>query len=131
MFNTLKVYAANAIVNIVAKASGAKAADAKSSNACPPTSILKNVDGCGDGTAIFDILGIILNIFTYGVGAAAVIGVIIAAYQYITAGDNAGQVAKAKNRLLQVVIGLAIWVVFWGILNFLLPGGLFADGSDG
>lgn len=113
MFNILKILAADA------------------SEKCPELAILKNVDGCADGTAIFEILGIILNVLTYGVGAAAVIGVIITAYQYITAGDNSAQVAKAKNRLLQIVIGLVIWVVFWGILNFLLPGGLFADGSEG
>lgn len=82
-----------------------------------------------DGSAIFNILGIALTIATYGVGAAAVVGVVITGYQYMTARDNAGQVVKAKNRLLQVVIGLAIWVLFWGVLQFLLPGGLFANGS--
>lgn len=82
-----------------------------------------------DGSAIFEILGIALNIATYGVGAAAVLGVIITGYQYMSARDNSAQVVKAKNRLLQVVIGLVIWILFWGVLQFLLPGGLFADGS--
>ena len=80
-----------------------------------------------DGTAIFDMLGLALNVFTYGVGAAAIIGVLITGYQYMTARDNSAQVMKAKNRLLQVAIGLAIWVLFWGVLQFLLPGGLFAN----
>jgi hypothetical protein len=83
----------------------------------------------GDGSAIFDVLAIALNIVTYGVGAAAILGVVITGYQYMTARDNSAQVAKAKNRLLQVVIGLVIWVLFWGVLQFLLPGGLFANGS--
>lgn len=95
---------------------------------CPPTAIL-NISGCSDGSGIYEILALGLSIVTYGVGAAAVIGVIISAYQYITARDNAAQVAKAKNRILQIVIGLAIWVLIWGILQFLLPGGLFANGS--
>ncbi|MBP5674989.1 hypothetical protein J6W91_01520 [Candidatus Saccharibacteria bacterium] len=82
-----------------------------------------------DSNALFDVLGIGLQIITYGVGSAAVIGVIIAAYQYITARDNPQKVAVAKNRLLQIVIGLVIWVMIWAILQFLLPGGLFADGS--
>ena len=85
--------------------------------------------GSGDYNALFDVLGIALQIITYGVGSAAVIGVIIAAYQYITARDNPQKVAVAKNRLLQIVIGLVIWVMIWAILQFLLPGGLFADGS--
>ncbi|MBQ6486486.1 hypothetical protein IJI76_02040 [Candidatus Saccharibacteria bacterium] len=93
------------------------------------TALVKCDSGSGDGAAIFDVLAIALNIMTWGVGAAAVIGVVISGYQYITARDNSAQVAKAKNRILQIVIGLAVWVLFWGILQFLLPGGLFADGS--
>lgn len=96
---------------------------------CPKTSILKISGKCDNGEAIFDILGIGLTVVTYGVGAAAIIGVLITGYQYITARDNSAQVAKAKNRLLQIVIGLVVWVMIWGILQFLLPGGLFADGS--
>ena len=92
------------------------------------TSILDICPG-SEGEGIFKILSLGLNIVTYGVGAAAVIGVIIAGYQYMSARDNAGQVAAAKNRLLQVIIGLAIWILFWGVLQFLLPGGLFANGS--
>lgn len=92
------------------------------------TSLIK-CNSSSDGAAIFDVLGIALNVVTYGVGAAAILGVIITGYQYMSARDNAVQVAKAKNRLLQVVIGLAIWVLFWGVLQFLLPGGLLANGS--
>lgn len=95
---------------------------------CPPTAILK-VDGCDNGEAIFNILAIALNIATFGVAAAGIIGVIISGYQYMSARDNAGAVAKAKNRILQIVIGLAIWALFWGVLQFLLPGGLFANGG--
>lgn len=93
------------------------------------TAIVDCTAGSGEGEGIFAILGLGLNIVTYGVGAAAVIGVIIAGYQYMSARDNAGQVAAAKNRLLQVIIGLAIWVLFWGVLQFLLPGGLLAKSS--
>lgn len=82
-----------------------------------------------EGEGVFGVLAIALDIMTFGVGAAAVIGVIITGYQYMTARDNAAQVAKAKNRLLQIIIGLVIWVLFWGILKFLLPGGLFGDGK--
>ena len=96
---------------------------------CAKTAILKINSGCNDGSAMFDILGMVLSVVTYGVGAAAIIGVLITGYQYITARDNSAQVMKAKNRLFQIVIGLVVWVMIWGILQFLLPGGLFADGS--
>lgn len=94
------------------------------------TAIIHCDSGADSGEAIFDILALGLSIVTYGVGAAAVIGVIISAYQYITARDNSAQVVKAKNRILQIVIGLVIWVLIWGILQFLLPGGLFANGNS-
>lgn len=92
------------------------------------TAILK-CSGDENGGAIFEILATALSVFTFGVGAAAVIGVIIAAYQYITARDNSQVVAKAKNRIVQIVIGLVIWVMIWVVLEFLLPGGLFANGQ--
>lgn len=92
------------------------------------TAILQ-CSGDEKGGAIFEILATALSVFTFGVGAAAVIGVIIAAYQYITARDNSQQVAKAKNRIAQIVIGLVIWVMIWVILEMLLPGGLFANGQ--
>lgn len=97
-------------------------------DACPPTAIIQ-VSGCGNGEAIFNLLGIALNIATFGVAAAAIVGIVISGYQYMSARDNAGQVAKAKNRILQVIIGLFIWALFWGVLQFLLPGGLFSNGT--
>jgi hypothetical protein len=94
------------------------------------TSFISCDDVAEDGSALFRLLAIVLNVVTYGVGAAAVLGVVITGYQYITARDNnVAQVAKAKNRMLQIVIGLAIWIVFWGVLQFLLPGGLFGNGQ--
>ncbi|MBR1875112.1 hypothetical protein IJ798_01895 [Candidatus Saccharibacteria bacterium] len=95
---------------------------------CPPTALIK-LNNCEKGEAIFDILSIALNIATFGVAAAAIIGIIISGYQYMSARDNSAAVVKAKNRILQVVIGLVIWGLFWGVLQFLLPGGLFANGG--
>lgn len=83
----------------------------------------------GDGGGIFYILGIVLNVLTYGVAIAATVGIVISGIQYSTAGDNVGQLQKAKSRIVQIVIGLAIYSVFWGLLQFLLPGGLFGDGT--
>lgn len=78
----------------------------------------------GDGkTAIEKILKLIANILIYGLGVAAVLGVVIAGIMYMTARDNEQQVAKAKMRLFEVVIGLIAWAVMFAVLNWLLPGG--------
>lgn len=68
------------------------------------------------------ILKLVLNVLVYGLGAAAVLGVIIAGIQYMTARDNEGQVATAKKRLIEIVIGLVAWAVMYGALNWLIPG---------
>lgn len=78
----------------------------------------------GDGkTAIENILKLVANILIYGLGVAAVLGVVIAGIMYMTARDNEQQVAKAKMRLFEVVIGLIAWAVMFAVLNWLLPGG--------
>ena len=96
------------------------------------TSIL-GTDGCAKvgkkGQGIFNILSLVLTILTYGVGIAATLGLIISGYQYLTARDDVGITKKAKTRILQIVIGLVAYAVMWAILQFLLPGGVFGDGS--
>lgn len=93
--------------------------------------------GSGDKTSILpddwgvsDILNLVLNIVVYGLGAAAVLGVIIAGIMYMTARDNEAQVAKAKTRLFEVVIGLVAWAVMYAVLNWLIPGGLNTSITD-
>lgn len=86
-------------------------------------------ENLSNGEAIFDILAFVLNIVTFGVGAAAVVGMIISGYQYMTARDNSAAVLKAKTRILHIVIGVVAWALLWIILQLLLPGGVLADGS--
>ena len=77
-----------------------------------------------DTMDIQGILKLVLNILVYGLGAAAVLGVIIAGIQYMTARDDVAQVAKAKKRLIEIVIGLVAWALMFTVLNWLIPGGL-------
>lgn len=80
-----------------------------------------------DNLTIGGLLKIIFNVLIYGIGAAAVLGVLIAGIQYMTARDNEGQVAAAKKRLYEVVIGLIAWAAMFTILNWLIPGGVNFD----
>ena len=70
------------------------------------------------------LLRIIVSILGYGLGVAAVLGIVIAGLQYLTARDSEAQVAEAKKRLYNVVIGLIAWAVMFVVLNWLIPGGL-------
>lgn len=68
------------------------------------------------------ILKLVVSILLYGLGAVAVIGVIIAGILYLTARDNEQQVVKAKTRLFEIAIGLVAWAVLWTVLHWLIPG---------
>ena len=98
---------------------------------CPDGQVYTTIlggGGCQDagtgGEGIFSILGLILNILTYGVGIAGVLGIVLSGVQYLTARDNEQQVAKAKSRIINIIIGLAIYAVMWGFLQWIIPGGI-------
>ena len=101
---------------------------------CPDgirTSVLGD-GGCysdnGDGDGIFSILALILNIMTIVVGALGVFGIAFSGVQYMTARDNEAQMAKAKQRIFEVVLGLAVYALMYSLLQWLLPGGIFNGG---
>lgn len=79
-----------------------------------------------ENSDVNSILKLVASILLYGLGAVAVIGVIIAGILYLTARDNEQQVVKAKTRLFEIAIGLLAWAVLWTILHWLIPG--FDDG---
>lgn len=83
---------------------------------------------CGNANgenAVMWLLLTAINILAVGVGIAAVGGIVWAAIIYATAGANAGQVVKAKNIILNVVIGVVAYGLMFSLLNFLIPGGIF------
>lgn len=93
--------------------------------ACPEGSVDTNLFGCvngKDGDGIYLVLNVILTVMTFGVGILGTLGIVIAGIQYATAKDNEQQMAKAKMRILQVVIGMVIWAVLYFVLRWLLPG---------
>ena len=91
------------------------------------TSIIDCDDTGENGGGIFAILLIILNVLTFGIGIAGTLGIIIAGIMYLTARDDQGQLVKAKNMLINIVIGLAAYAVMWAFLQWLLPGGIIGN----
>lgn len=85
------------------------------------------VEGTSDGSAIFDVLNIVLQVLTFGVAIAGTFAIVIVGIQFMTAKDNAGQLAAAKTRLIAIIIGLAAYAVMWAFLQWLLPGGIFGN----
>lgn len=75
----------------------------------------------GKGTAIKEILKIVVRVMTIGMGILATTGIMITGIQYLTAAGNEEQARKAKRRLLEIVIGVAVYVVIFALLTFLIP----------
>jgi hypothetical protein len=68
----------------------------------------------------------LLKVVSGLVGLATVGGIIWGGMLYITARANAGQVEKAKVVIINSVIGLALFIFMFTILQFLIPGGIFS-----
>ncbi|MBR2839833.1 hypothetical protein IKE82_00665 [Candidatus Saccharibacteria bacterium] len=83
--------------------------------------VLISCEEGGDG-GIFHILRLVIDIFSIGVGILAVVGISWAGLQYLTAKDSAEQTLKAKRRLFEIVIGVALYAVLYGVLRWLLLG---------
>ena len=55
----------------------------------------------------------------------AVIGIIISGIQYSASAGDPTAMAKAKKRIIEIIIGVLAYGLLWGFLNWLIPGGLF------
>ena len=84
------------------------------------TNLIKCGESAGGGMAY--LLGLVLNILTFGVGAAGVIGIVISGVQYMTSAGNEAQMIKAKHRIIEVLIGLVAYGVAYTAINWLNPG---------
>jgi len=62
---------------------------------------------------------------TVGIGLLAVFGVVISGIQYAAAQDNPQSLAAAKGRITNIVIGIIIYFLMFGALQWLIPGGVF------
>lgn len=77
---------------------------------------------------VWEITNLVFNIATMGVGILATLGIVIVGIQWLTAKDNEQQVAKSKNRLLNIVIGVLVWGLMWLIASWLIPRGIVTTG---
>ena len=83
------------------------------------TSLISCDEGGSGG--IYHTLNLVLDVFSIGIGIAAVIGIAIAGIQYLTSKGDSANTAKAKRRLYNIIIGVACYAVLWAGLKWLLP----------
>ena len=91
------------------------------SSDCVNTVFFGQVCGDSDGANLINVLKIIVNVLTAVIGILAVGGIAFCGAQYLTAGDNEEKLRKAKHRMFEIIIGLAVYLLLYAILNWLLP----------
>ena len=91
---------------------------------CVSTALFGEVcDACNGGGINFALMYTI-EAMIFGIGILAVTGLLVFGIQYLTAGSNSGQTAKAKGRLRNMLIGVITYVALIAGLQFLMPGGI-------
>jgi hypothetical protein len=102
---------------------------------CPDGTQIKEEATCPDGTTpvvsventgAWGILLVAINILTAGVGVVAIAGIVYASILYTSAGGSAEQIKKSMTIIADIVIGVLAFALMYAILNFIIPGGLFA-----
>ncbi len=83
--------------------------------------ILKDVCDCGHGESVVAVLDLVVNIMTVGIGILGVVGISVVGIQYLTAGGSEEKTRKAKRRMLEIVIGLAAYVLIYAVVKWLMP----------
>ena len=78
-----------------------------------------------DESGIWHMLNLGLDILSIGVGVLSVVGIILVGIQYLTSKDSADQSKKARTRISQIVIGVAIYATLFAVMQWLMPGGVF------
>ena len=91
---------------------------------CVKTAIIGGGEVCddGNGSSIIEVLKLVVNIMSVGVGILGVVGITVVGIQYLTAGGSEEKTRVAKKRMLEIVIGLAAYAVSYWILQWLLRG---------
>lgn len=99
----------------LASTTGVSAAPLDPCTVNPSSSVCNYQNTRGDSR---QIIKNIVNLLLYIVGASAVIVIIISGIKYTTSAGDAGQVAGAKRTLLYAVVGLAVAMLAYVIVNW-------------
>lgn len=80
----------------------------------------------GTGSPELDsLLNRVINGLSALVGLVVVISLIASGIQYMTARDNASQVAAAKGRIVMTILAFVLFMMGYALLQWLIPGGVF------
>lgn len=82
-------------------------------------------EGTLEKSGMWKMIVLVINIMTVGIGLIAVAAIVYAGFLYTTAQGSSEQTKKAKEMILNTVIGLVLFGLMWAFLQYLIPGGVF------
>jgi hypothetical protein len=91
------------------------AADAKSQ-----IKIGADQSGAADSTTLETRIATITGILLFVIGAVAVIMIIVGGIRYVTSAGDSSKVKAAKDTIMYSVVGLAIAILAYAIVNFVI-----------
>lgn len=97
---------------------------------CIDTMLFGKVCDACDGGAMLKVVAASIKILSAGIIVAATIGIIICGVMILTSKDNASQIAKARKRIIDIIIGVVVYALMFTILNFIIPGGIVESTTD-
>jgi hypothetical protein len=77
-----------------------------------------------DNCIIIEYLVTAINLLSAVAGMAIVGSIMFAGYQYMSARDNPNAIQAARARIIWAFVALFLFIFTYGILNFLVPGGV-------
>ena len=77
-----------------------------------------------NGGAIITYLKTILQVLSGLVGTVIVLMLVVAGIQYITSYGDPSNIKNAKNRIVNAITALVLFLMMFAILGFLVPGGI-------
>lgn len=91
--------------------------------ACPKGQVQVTNDPKSGGAIVF-YLKLVLKLINGLVGAIIILMLVIAGVQYIISAGDPANVKSAKNRVMNAIIALVLYMMMFAIINFLVPGGI-------
>ncbi len=90
---------------------GLSASDTPDPNNCDPTTA---------GSGVNNLIATVINVFSFVVGVAAVIMIMVAGFKYITSSGDSASASSAKNTILYAIVGLVVVLFAQVIVRFVL-----------
>lgn len=107
-------------VAFAAPAATAPAADSSKAAVCEGVALTGSDCTTSAGPSVESSVATVINIFSFFVGIAAVIMIIIGGFKYIIASGDSSNIKSAKDTILYALIGLGVVALAQVIVKFVI-----------